>query len=375
MFMSGSRIAIERLKTTIKSFYTQIAEEKNLLLLVGDMEEILDQTLLIATEKELKLESSILESAIPLLVDECIKEMKIGSLANTYLKILKIKDIIIACYFLVSKDELKINQLSEDIKSLSIKRDALEEHVSNYEKLVNLSNHLKSSNEDLLVITGQVKARNEAVGEILNDAKIKLTVIEDIFVSVEEAESRQNIHIEELKKLSDQSTEMSERIKGILSDVNRDSMAASFKERKEELDKSIKNYDRLNYAALFLILIFSVLLFFIPILRESSGIDVKFIYERFLIILPLGFISWFASRRSQYLFQLREDYAYKYSSAMAFEGYKRQAEANPEMHDELLKIAITNLGKTPVSVFDKDLKHAPTDKVVDTIKDAIPKIK
>ena len=102
-------------------------------------------------------------------------------------------------------------------------------------------------------------------------------------------------------------------------------------------------------------------------------VDAKFFYERFLMILPLGLFSWFTSRRSQYLFQLREDYAYKYSSAMAFEGYKRQAEANPEMHDELLKIAIINLGKTPTTIFERDLKHSPSDKVVEVMQSILPK--
>lgn len=34
-----------------------------------------------------------------------------------------------------------------------------------------------------------------------------------------------------------------------------------------------------------------------------------------------------------YLFRMREDYAYKYSAAMAFEGYKKQIqEQDPELH-------------------------------------------
>lgn len=83
-------------------------------------------------------------------------------------------------------------------------------------------------------------------------------------------------------------------------------------------------------------------------------------------------VAWIKAKERAYLFRMREDYAYKYSAAMAFEGYKKQVqvqeqEQDPKLHQQLLQIAVDNLGINPTKVFDKDLKSTPLETIIDGV--------
>jgi len=57
--------------------------------------------------------------------------------------------------------------------------------------------------------------------------------------------------------------------------------------------------------------------------------------------------------------RLWEDYAFKYASAMAFEGYKREAvNVSPEMLKLLMEVSILNFSSNPLRVYDTKTNHA-----------------
>ena len=68
---------------------------------------------------------------------------------------------------------------------------------------------------------------------------------------------------------------------------------------------------------------------------------------------------------------------------MAFEGYKKQIqEQDPELQQQLLQIAIDNLGSNPTKVFDKDIKSTPAEvfvegagKIIKDVKEIPEKLK
>ena len=338
---------------------------------------------------------SMLEKSTPSFIQECQTYLLEGKNDELLISLRKWGESAesVSLYTLNAEfEDAKVAMnLSLDMQELIAQKQHLEDYISDFKEILSLKDQIGQHGVDSSVIITDMEARNSESERMESEIKTRLSEVEedrnayklladeavgrienleDTFGRIEEMKVNEIDLVSDLRELSKQSNEASEEITKILGDANRVSMAASFKERKEELAKSVWIYDGVNYAALAIIAGIAMYAF-----TPDTEFSLKLIYERLLIALPFGFISWFASRRSQYLFQLKEDYAYKYSSAMAFEGYKRQAESNEEMHDELLKIAITNLGRTPISVFDKDLKHAPTDKVVDAIKDAIPKIK
>ncbi|XXQ68603.1 hypothetical protein ACKLNO_01700 [Neisseriaceae bacterium B1] len=110
-------------------------------------------------------------------------------------------------------------------------------------------------------------------------------------------------------------------------------------------------------------------------LLKANGFGQQFDLTNFLVkipvIIPLIFVAWISNKRNAYLFRLREDYAYKYASAMAFEGYKKQVqEHDAEMMQQLLKIALDNLGDKPQKIFDKEIK-SPMAEAIEPVRETV----
>lgn len=164
--------------------------------------------------------------------------------------------------------------------------------------------------------------------------------------------------------------------------ANRLGMAGSFNDRKKELNLPI--------AGWFATFVLSLLL-----LAEMAGtfgighdtLELQQLLLRLPLSAPLVWLAWFAARQYGYLSRLQEDYAFKAKSAMAFEGYKREASGSGrDMQDKLLGVAIENFGENPLRIYSGQGNHASPlheilerslkdEKVTDLIKAIIAKIK
>ncbi|ELH0900455.1 hypothetical protein Q9891_002986, partial [Vibrio cholerae] len=89
-------------------------------------------------------------------------------------------------------------------------------------------------------------------------------------------------------------------------------------------------------------------------------------------IAPFIWIAWSNSQRNNYLVRIQEDYAFKYASAMAFEGYRKQAQETDESLERLLlKLSIDNMGMNPIRLFDKPVKSSPLNEIIQGDNEAI----
>jgi hypothetical protein len=71
--------------------------------------------------------------------------------------------------------------------------------------------------------------------------------------------------------------------------------------------------------------------------------------------LPIVWLAWFSALKFSQLSRLREDYAFKVATALALDGYRKQAaEVHPELAVKLLDLAITNFGENPLRLLTKD---------------------
>ena len=71
--------------------------------------------------------------------------------------------------------------------------------------------------------------------------------------------------------------------------------------------------------------------------------------------LPIVWLAWFSALKFSQLGRLREDYAFKVATALALDGYRKQAaEVHPELAVKLLDLAITNFGENPLRLLTKD---------------------
>lgn len=151
-----------------------------------------------------------------------------------------------------------------------------------------------------------------------------------------------------------------DEIQEIIDDANRASMAGSFQKRKTEITKSIRFLDFCTF--IFLVAIVIILWHIFSSSYNQDAFSLTLFFSKIPITLPLIWLAWLASRKSAYLTRIREDYAYKYSSAMAFEGYKKQVqEISPELQERLLEIAVKNLGDNPIRLYKDKIKHTPID--------------
>lgn len=390
--MQGSKTAITKLKTNLEANYSFSKPSKeSVVFLIQETRELIDRVYALDKNDEKSHQIIFLTAAVSAFSSACAEANKQGDL-NAFLRNLSyLREAVSFTYLYLTQDpvrsELELAQLADDVNKLKNQKNELEESISDLEEIISLKSGLQQSTVDVANLISDIKEKSEEfvkisenisntqelvsdihrdisainknINELNNDSVRMSESIHDEYVSVEDAKVQELKFIDALETLTKKSTQHQKEINKILGDANRVSMAASFKERKDELTKSIKVYDIVNYASLTLIVVLSVVIFIAPLFTNLDTISVKFFYERFLMVLPLGFISWFSSKRSQQLFQLREDYGYKYSSAVAFEGYQRQAENDEDMRSELLKIAISNLGKAPTYVFEKDSKHSP----------------
>ncbi|MDA5609318.1 hypothetical protein NM939_12755 [Pasteurella multocida] len=170
--------------------------------------------------------------------------------------------------------------------------------------------------------------------------------------------------IEEMIKLFNK---QKEEIQEIIEDANRASMAGSFKTQAENINEKMKNIDKILLGSLIATSIISFINYSTS-LSTQDNLNILQFLSKSIVTIPLLVIAWLKAKERAYLFRLREDYNYKYSSAMAFEGYKKQVqEQDPALHQQLLQIAVDNLGVNPTKVFERDLKSTPLETIIDGV--------
>lgn len=178
---------------------------------------------------------------------------------------------------------------------------------------------------------------------------------------------------QELEKMITLFNKQKDEIQEIIEDANRASMAGAFKKQADDINKKMQWTDGFLILSLLGIVGISYWGF-----SSSFNAENALMWSQFLAKSAIGFplliVAWIKARERAYLFRLREDYAYKYSSAMAFEGYKKQIqEQDPEMQKQLLQIALDNLGDKPTKVFEKEINATPIETVIDKMATPLTK--
>lgn len=153
--------------------------------------------------------------------------------------------------------------------------------------------------------------------------------------------------------------ELNEEITKTLEAANRVGMAGSFNLRKEELKASLGLWALCFVSSIGVILVIGLWMIY-PYLGETA-LEMKMddVGLKLIVVAPLVWLTWMSARQYGYISKIREDYSFKYATAMAFEGYKKQAqEINEELLNKLLKQAIETVGQNPIRLFSSQDVHA-----------------
>lgn len=250
--------------------------------------------------------------------------------------------------------EGSIDDAEQTIKEIAERRN----EVLDYKEII--SSNAEIAEKTLEKITKNHELSSRYVVEIDENNK---QITHQILQLEENEKSYQSAFTELEQFIADTKKEFNKQkdeIQEIIDDANRASMAGSFLKRKNEITKSIRLFD--ICTVIFLLSIVGILVDIFSSSYNQDTFSLTLFFSKIPITLPLIWLAWLASRKSAYLTRIREDYAYKYSSAMAFEGYKKQVqEISPELQERLLEIAVKNLGDNPIRLYKDKIKHTPID--------------
>lgn len=199
--------------------------------------------------------------------------------------------------------------------------------------------------------TDAVAAATTADGEITKKAG-ELETLKKAFIQHKDAMDQQ---VRDANGIADRIRLLNEEAEKTLADTNRASLAGSFKERKAAAENTM-----IWFAGAFLFAIVCLVITAICLFRHAvSGgtvepMTVTEIVIRVSLLGPFVWLAWFAAEQFSRANRVREDYTYKYASAMAYEGFKKAVEdRGPELADALMAVAISNLAENPVRLYDK----------------------
>ncbi|KGQ25462.1 hypothetical protein JP33_05940 [Gallibacterium anatis CCM5995] len=307
------------------------------------------------------------------------------------LSLIRLKNFITEMYLIEVKGNLRseeeLSALSADISKVKAN---LEEHIELEEKLkkdkmeldklknslIDLQSSYKEAEDhvsDIAKWHEKISPLNDEIDEFAETAKSNLAKITTWATTAENAKPKIEQYHKEIEDMMKRFEKQREDIQEIIEDANRASMAGSFKTQAENIDLKMKNIDKILIGSLVATSIISFINYSTS-LSATDNLNILQFLSKSVVTIPLLVISWLKAKERAYLFRLREDYNYKYSSAMAFEGYRKQVqEQSPELEEQLLQIAVDNLGANPTKVFDKDLKSTPLETIIDGVGKRVDK--
>lgn len=252
--------------------------------------------------------------------------------------------------------QIAINEYYADSKTLAEKISTLKNEVeSKYEITSKYETEIKDRRESITDIAAKIAAMEKRSELIQNQADTHQKETEDLKSALAEQIEKNSSHQQE--------------IQDTLGNANRMGMAGSFKLRKEELNKPI-----VIWAAVFVVAILAIFFigyhfvspYFIATAEQRKVFNYSEMIMKIALVSPFIWLAWMSVKQYGYLTRILEDYAYKYASAMAFEGYKKQAkEIDEDLLKQLLDVSVYNLSQNPIRLYSAKDNHAsPANEII-----------
>lgn len=163
-----------------------------------------------------------------------------------------------------------------------------------------------------------------------------------------------------------------ESIAKALQDVNRQGLAGAFRNRTLMLN--IEKFVWVFFFALSLGWLIFVASGTVSV--DERGNVVPFDPMNLLKAIPFAapgvWLGWFSAKQISILARIHQDYAFKASTAVAFEGYKKEVVSigDDQLVTKLLETAIQNFGDNPVRLYPNSDEHGhPLETVIEKVKD------
>jgi hypothetical protein len=231
----------------------------------------------------------------------------------------------------------------------------------------------------------EIKAKGQAVDSLLGTAKGAEGKLTKLLAKAAADLKAVDATLEGIAELERKNKLQSETIETTLRHASKHGMASSFRERKEELLTPLVAWAVL-FAVSMVALVTLGAFFILPKIEQAANpADIGQLGVRITLLAPLIWLGWMSAKQYGYVSRIREDYSFKYASALAFEGYKKEAtEGHPEVLEDLLKVATENMALNPLRIYSDDpqpasplheliasaLKSSDTKSTLAEVKDA-----
>lgn len=165
----------------------------------------------------------------------------------------------------------------------------------------------------------------------------------------------------EVSRLNDEHDQQMQKVRNTLEAAERVGLAKSFTTRKLELEVQSKLW--LGMLIVSLVCLFVVGICFInPAIKGTIGTErLIALISEIPLTAPFIWLAWYAATQLGFNLRLSEDYSFKVASALALDGYKKEATlVDKELEKRLLEGAIGNFSENPIRIFNKkDVNGSP----------------
>lgn len=292
------------------------------------------------------------------------------------------------------KGLLKIaaSNLNDNILSVEKVAPIAQRIIAHYEKIEEQKaaidaavNAAGTIDEEIAAVRDKALEDQEAVAALLavatkNQADLKQradtlqALIESSQTTLDEIEEQKAKADKQIGTGADLLAKANDQLTKALQDINRQELAGAFAAQAEKAGSERRKWVFAFGASIVWLIYVAYSVISGAPGNGTPSFDPSSLLRGLPFAAPAIWLGWFSARQVGMLARIQQDYAYKASTAVAFEGYKKEVtSANDEaLSKQLLETAISNFGENPVRLYEKkgDDHGHPIEALVEKIKDA-----
>ena len=230
-----------------------------------------------------------------------------------------------------------------------------------------LKKHWEDSNTEIAQHSKDAIATKAELQAVNDELQETLTATKAVLKAVEAQGEKSDASIKTGEALI---TQANQKLTKALADINRQALAGAFDAQAQKV-----NSERLIWVYLFLAAIVWLLgvgWYLTKDLDPKAVFDYHNLFRALPFVAPAIWLGWLSARQAGLLARIHQDYAYKAATAVAFEGYKKEAAAASDdaLSRQLLETTIRNFGENPIRIYSKSDDHVmPIEQLIATVKD------
>lgn len=183
----------------------------------------------------------------------------------------------------------------------------------------------KTNTDEISAILSQAKTASSEILQLVEKIRTDSAQTAEIARTADEKDERVKEYEEQLSDLIDKYDELNTKLNDLLPAATGVGLAKSFNARKKDLQPQINRYFLIYILSIIGLIALGIWALISAEIKSISDF-VKFALERSPIIVGLILLEEFSRRQFRGLVRLEEDYAYKETLSIAFDGYKKALE-------------------------------------------------